>query len=158
MNYWLLPDSAKLIISEVSAWTSLLYGAWPSKLGISTRPSSRTFPACNLLSAVTIAAFGMGCVMFGLSRICSRFSMCLFTASKKSMFIRSDWSGALWPHDAHVSWAELWVSAPVTELQRAYRTHATKQDTARLCMLMIPLKGYSPNSTRIVMFHSATGV
>ncbi len=136
MNYWLLPDSAKLIISEVSAWTSLLKAACPSKLGISTRPSSRTFPACSLLSAVTIAAFGMGCVMLGLSLICSRFSMCLFTASKKSMFTRSDWSGVLRPQDAHDSCGELWVSVPVTELQRTERTHANKQDKARLYELI----------------------
>ena len=140
MNYWLLPDSAKLIISEVSAWTSLLYAACPSKLGISTRPSSRTFPACSLLSAVTIAALGMGCVMLGLSLICSRFSMCLFTASKKSMFTRSAWSGALRPQDAHDSWGELCVSVPATELQRTERTHATKQDKARLYKLMFSIR------------------
>lgn len=132
VNYWLVPDSAKLMISDVSAWTSLLKAACPSKLGISTRPSSRTLPACSLLSAVTIAAFGMGWVMLGLSLICSRFSMCLFTASRKSMFMRSDWSGPLKPQDAHDSWGELWVSVPVTELQRTHSTHAAKQDSATL--------------------------
>ncbi|TNN34319.1 hypothetical protein EYF80_055522 [Liparis tanakae] len=79
-----------LMISEFSVCTSLLYAACPSKLGISTRPSSRTFPACSLRSAVTMAALGMGWVMLGLSLICIRFSMCLFTASRKSMLTRSD--------------------------------------------------------------------
>ncbi|KAG7232043.1 hypothetical protein INR49_009951, partial [Caranx melampygus] len=59
------------MISELSSSSSLLIGC-PSRLGISTRPSSRSFPACSLRSAVTMAAFGTGCVMLGLSRICSR--------------------------------------------------------------------------------------
>ncbi|KAG7231530.1 hypothetical protein INR49_011590 [Caranx melampygus] len=77
------------MISELSSISSLLIGC-PSRLGISTRPSSRSFPACSLRSAVTMAAFGTGCVMLGLSRICSRLRMCLFTASRKSTFSRPD--------------------------------------------------------------------
>uniref|UniRef100_A0AAV2JYV3 Secreted protein n=1 Tax=Knipowitschia caucasica TaxID=637954 RepID=A0AAV2JYV3_KNICA len=48
----------------------------------------------------------MGCVMLGRSLICSRFRMCLFTASTKSTFTRSDWSGARSPQDAHDSWVD----------------------------------------------------
>ena len=107
-----LPDSAKLMISELSAWAWLLKAACPSRLGISTRPSSRTLPACSLRSAVTMAALGSGCVMLGLWRICSRLRMCLFTASRKSTLSRSDW-----PHDAH-------DSLPLTA-----NTHATRQHT-----------------------------
>lgn len=66
--------------------------------------------------------------------------MCLFTASKKSMFSRSDWSGALRPQDAHDSWGELWVSVPATELQRTDTTHATKHDKARLYMVIFLLR------------------
>lgn len=79
------PFSAKLMISELSSSTSFPIGC-PSRLGISILPSARSFPAWSFRSAVTMAALETGCVILGLSRICSLLRMCRFTASRKSVF------------------------------------------------------------------------
>lgn len=133
------PFSAKLMISELSSSTSLLIGC-PSRLGISTRPSSRSFPAWSFRSAVTMAAFDTGCVMLGLSRICSRLRMCLFTASRKSTFSRPDSGSSGWatPQDAQVSRDAVCASAsvPGAAVQRMERTQATKSASRRRQLLI----------------------
>lgn len=100
------PVSAKLMISETGSWAGGPALACPSRLGISTRPSSRTLPACSLRSAVTMAALGTACVMLGRSRICSRLRMCLFTASRKSPSTLPGSSGRRKPQEVHVSCGE----------------------------------------------------
>ncbi len=126
------PDSAKLIISDVSSCTSL-WAACPSKLGISNLPSSRTLPAWSLRSAVTIAALGMGWVIFGLSLICSRFNMCLLTASRRSMSIRPESSGCPSPQEAH--W-DSWDTVSAPRLHWTESMQAIKQVTERMEILI----------------------
>lgn len=133
------PFSAKLMISELSSSTSLLIGC-PSRLGISTLPSSRSFPAWSFRSAVTMAAFETGCVMLGLSRICSLLRMCLFTASRKSTFSRPDSGSSGWatPQDAQVFLDAVCASAsvPGAAVQRMERTQATKSASRKRQLLI----------------------
>ncbi|KAL1265349.1 hypothetical protein QQF64_003376 [Cirrhinus molitorella] len=117
------------MISDVSSSTSFMDAACPSRLGISTLPSSRTFPAWSFLSAVTIAAFGMGWVMLGLSRICNRLRMCLFTASSKSTSTRVAPSVWLSPQDAQLG-LMLEVSVSGAGVQRMETRMDTKQSTS----------------------------
>lgn len=137
------PFSAKLMISEVSSSTSLLI-ACPSRLGISTLPSSRSFPAWSFRSAVTIAAFGSGCVMLGLSRICNLLRMCLLTASRKSTFSWPDSGSSGWarPQDAQVSRDAVCASSsvPGAAVQRIKRTQATKSASPKRQLFIFCLR------------------
>ena len=144
INY--TPVSAKLMISEVSSTTSLLV-ACPSRFGISTLPSSRTFPEWSFRSAVTIAAFGMGWVMLGLSFICNLLRICLFTASRKSMSTLPDSSGWPMPHDVQVSWDTVCVSVPGATVQFMESAQATNNATLIIQLLIF--------FTTIILKHGA---
>lgn len=125
------PVSAKLMISDASSSTSFTDAACPSRFGISTLPSSRTFPAWSFLSAVTIAAFGTGWVMLGLSLICNRLRMCLFTASRNSTSTRVGPSVWLSPQDAQLG-LMLWASVSGAGVQRMEMRKDTKQSTPNI--------------------------